>query len=200
VTMKAVVLASSSPTRRHLLAAAGVSFEVDPPNLDEAEIRASLRGEGANGARAAETLAELKAVRVSRRKPGRLVLGADQILDLDGTWLEKPPDRDAARRQLQSLRGTSHQLLGCQCVVRDGERLWHYHDRARLTMRAFSDTFLDYYLSAAGAELTESVGAYRLEGLGVQLFERIEGEFFAILGLSLLPLLSFLRGHGVVAA
>jgi septum formation protein len=200
VTAVGLVLASASRTRQQLLGAAGVAFDVDPASIDEAGVRESLRSAGASSAAAAETLAELKATRVSQRQPDRLVLGADQILELGGAWLDKPTDRAEARAQLMALRGRSHELVCCQCVVRNGARLWHHHDRARLTMRAFSESFLEAYLSAAGADLVEAVGAYRLEGRGVQLFDRIEGEFFTILGLPLLPLLGFLREHGVVAS
>jgi len=195
-----LVLASASRARQALLAAAGVPFVADPAALDETEVKESLRSEGASSAAAAETLAELKALRVSARHAGALVVGADQILELDGTWYDKPVDRAGARAHLVALRGRTHELACCQCAVRDGRRLWHDHARARLTMRDFSDAFLDTYLDAAGPDAQDTVGAYRLEGLGAQLFDRVEGDVFTILGLSLLPLLGFLRAHGVVAS
>ncbi len=169
-----------------------------PAAIDEAEIKATFRAERLAAAECANALAEAKALRVARRHPGSLVIGADQMLVCEGAWLDKPGDHTAARMQLQALRGKSHELLSAVCVVRGGERLWHYVDRSTLTMRAFSDDFLEGYLAAAGVDILGAVGAYRLEGLGVQLFSRIEGGYFAILGLPLLPLLDFLRGHGVI--
>ena len=137
-------------------------------------------------------------MRVSARHTGALVVGADQILDSGGYWFEKPADAEAARAQLKALRGKRHTLVSAAAVVRNGSVVWRATDRAHLTMRDFSDEFLDAYIVTAGAELLQSVGAYRLEGLGAQLFERVEGDFFTILGLPLLPLLGFLRGHGAL--
>jgi nucleoside triphosphate pyrophosphatase len=193
-----LVLASGSATRARLLADAGLPILVDPAAVDEEEIRASFRAEGRDAAACAAALAEAKAVRVSARHPGALVLGADQILDCDGRWLEKPRDLDAARDQLTRLRGKRHTLITAAAVARNGAVVWHTSDRAHLTMRGFSDRFLDDYVAAAGNELMDSVGAYRLEGLGAQLFARVDGDFFTILGLPLLPLLDFLRDHGAL--
>lgn len=195
-----LVLASGSATRARLLADAGLSILVDPAAVDEEEIRAAFLAEGRDAAACAAALAETKAVRVSGRHGGALVVGADQILDCGGRWLEKPRDIEAARAQLKLLRGRRHALITAAAVVRNGALIWHTLDRAHLTMRAFSDGFLDDYVAATGAELLDSVGAYRLEGVGAQLFERVEGDFFTILGLPLLPLLDFLRGHGALTA
>jgi septum formation protein len=193
-----IVLASASAARAAMLRAAGVALEVDPARIDESEIKRSLGAENATTAAIAETLAELKAVAVSRRHPGRLVLGADQMLDCEGMRFDKPADRAAARDQLLRLAGRRHELVSAAVAVRDGERLWHHIDRARLTMRLLSADFVDAYLDRAGEAALQSVGAYQLEGLGAQLFRKIEGDYFTILGLPLLPLLEFLRGHGVV--
>lgn len=195
-----LVLASGSATRARLLADVGLPILVDPAAVDEEEIRTSFLAEGRDAAACAAALAEAKARRVSERHMGALVLGADQILDCGGRWLEKPRDIEAARAQLTLLRGKRHGLITAAAVVRNGALVWHTIDRAHLTMRLFTDGFLDDYLGAAGAELLESVGAYRLEGLGAQLFERVEGDFFTILGLPLLALLDFLRGSGALRA
>ncbi|AWK86043.1 Maf family protein [Azospirillum thermophilum] len=193
-----VVLASGSKTRAAMLEKAGVRVILDAPLVDEEEVKLAGRAEGVPPEDVAEALAELKAQRVTRRHRGALVIGADQMLECDGVWFDKPTGRDAAREQLQALRGKTHRLISCAVVVRDGQRLWHQIDRARLAMRPFSDAFLEQYLDAAGEDVMHSVGAYQLEGLGAQLFQRVEGDFFTILGLPLLPLLGFLRVHGVV--
>jgi septum formation protein len=195
-----LVLASASPTRALLLRHAGLTVVVDPAAVDEAAAKESLRAAGADAGAAAIALAELKAQKVSRRHAGGLVLGADQLLECDGDWFDKPADLAAARSQLQALRGRRHRLYSAAVAVRDGIRLWHHVGEASLTMRPFGDAFLDAYLKRAGADLLGSVGAYRLEGLGVQLFATVQGDHFTILGLPLLPLLDFLRGHRVLAA
>lgn len=192
-----LVLASGSRTRAAMLEQAGVPAILDRPLVDEDEVKAAGRAEGVPADAVAEALAELKAQRITRRHPGALVVGADQMLDCEGRWFDKPADRAAARAQLLDLRGKTHQLVSCAVVVRDGERMWHKTDSARLTMRNFSESFLDDYLDRVGDEVLHSVGAYQLEGLGAQLFHRVEGDFFTILGLPLLPLLGFLRVHGV---
>lgn len=195
----ALVLASTSSTRRRLLQEAGLAFAAEAPGVDEDEVKRSLGAANASGAQIAETLAEMKALRVSRRHGDALVIGADQVLACNGTLFDKPPDLDHARAQLITLRGKTHELLTAVCVAQGGNRIWHHNATARLSMRAFSDTFLDQYVAACGEDLLGSVGAYRLEGRGAQLFSRIDGDFFTILGLPLLALLEFLRGHGVVA-
>lgn len=192
-----LVLASGSRTRAAMLEQAGVSAILDKPLVDEDEVKAAGRAEGVPADAVAEALAELKAQRITRRHPGALVVGADQMLECEGRWFDKPADRVAARAQLLDLRGKTHRLVSCAVVVRNGERMWHKVDSARLTMRNFSESFLDDYLDRVGDEVLHSVGAYQLEGLGAQLFQRVEGDFFTILGLPLLPLLGFLRVHGV---
>ncbi len=193
-----LVLASGSTTRARLLADAGLPVLVDPASVDEEEIRASFLAEGRGTAACAAALAEAKAMRVSARHASALVLGADQILECGGRWLEKPRSLEAARAQLNLLRGQDHRLITAAAIARNGSLIWHIIDRAQLTMRNFSNRFLEDYIASAGDELLDSVGAYRLEGLGAQLFERVEGDFFTILGLPLLPLLDFLRGNGAL--
>lgn len=198
--MPPLILASGSQARARMLREAGVEIEIVVAHIDETELMQSFRQAGMPPARVAETLAELKAQRVSTKHPGRLVLGADQMLDCAGTWLEKPRDLAEARRHLMALRGRSHRLISSAVLVRDGSRLWHYTAVADLTMRAFTDDFLDAYLRNAGAAVLGSVGAYQLEGLGAQLFARIEGDFFTILGLPLLAVLDILREQGMLKA
>jgi len=194
-----LVLASASGVRARLLGNAGVAAICEPAGIDEDEIKKALRAEAAPAAAAAELLSELKAVRVSRRHPGSLVVGADQMLECEGVWFDKPPDRTRARADLVALGGKTHELVCGACVARDGARIWHHTASARLTMRPLSERFIDAYLAAIGEAALESVGAYQLEGLGIQLFSRVEGDFFAILGLPLLPLFEFLRGHETLA-
>ena len=193
-----IVLASASATRAAILAGAGIEVLTDPAGIDEDEIKRSFRAAGRDAAACATALAETKALRVSARHTDALVVGADQMLDCAGTWFDKSRDRSEARAQLIALRGKRHELVSALAVVRNGAPIWRLVDRPRLTMRAFSDRFLEAYLAALGDDALASVGVYQLEGLGAQLFERIEGDYFSILGLPLLPLLGFLRGHGVV--
>jgi len=193
-----VILASTSPARRALLTAAGVPFTAQSPGVDEEAAKASLAAEGLNPRDMADALAELKALRVSNRKPG-LVIGADQTLDLDGVTLDKAPSLEAARERLLSLRGRSHKLHSAVVVASDGRPIWREIVTAKLTMRPFSDAFLDDYMARAGDALTGAAGAYYLEDLGAQLFETIEGDYFAILGLPLTGLLDLLRRYGVLS-
>ncbi len=193
-----IVLASGSAARAALLHSAGVPAIIDAAAIDETEVRASLHAAHASAAAMAETLAELKAQRVSRRHDGALVIGADQVLECDGVVFGKPADIDSARDQLLALRGRRHQLLSAVVLVRDGHRLWHHVDRASLTMRDFSESFLDRYLQATGPAALSTVGGYQLEGAGSQLFAEIDGDYFTILGLPLLPLLQVLREHGLL--
>jgi septum formation protein len=193
-----LILASGSKTRLRMLRSAEVLVEVVVPAIDEAELKASFKQEGAPAARVAEALAEMKAQRVAPRFPGRLVLGCDQMLECDGVWFDKPETLGAARDQLKALRGRSHSLITSAVLVRDAVRIWHHTERAELRMRDFSDEFLEWYLDQVGEDILHSVGAYQLEWLGAQLFERVTGDFFTILGLPLLPVLGILREHGMV--
>jgi septum formation protein len=181
-----------------MLQAAGVAFECEPPDLDESEIKADLAATGADATELAGALAQAKANAVSSRRPNLAVIGADQVLEYDGRCFDKPGDREGARRHLGMLCGRTHRLVSGVCVVRDGNLLWSHVETARLTMRPFSEEFLAAYLDSAGPETWDSVGGYRLEGLGAQLFERIDGDHFTIQGLPLLPLLRFLRRKGMI--
>lgn len=191
-----IVLASQSVTRRTLLEQAEIRVETRPARIDEASVRESARAEGLSAGDCALMLAELKAGRI--QEPDCVVIGADQILECGGTCFEKPADRAAARAQLLELRGQAHVLHSAVVVMRDGQVIWRHVARPELTMRRFSESFLDAYLDLEGDAVLSSVGAYRLEGPGIHLFERVVGEHAAILGLPLLPLLGFLRQHGVV--
>jgi len=193
-----VILASTSQTRIAMLQTAGVPIQAAGASVDEASVKDSYRAEGAPVEDCAEALAELKALTLSRRHPEALVIGADQILACEGRWFDKPVDRAAARTQLLELRGRKHQLVTAAVVMLGGERIWHIIDKADLVMRPFSEEFLDHYLDQAGEAVLTSVGAYQLEGLGAQLFTHVKGDHFTILGLPLLPLLDFLRDHGVL--
>lgn len=193
-----IVLASASPARAGMLAAAGVPFAADPAAVDEASVKHAMKADGAAADAVAEALAALKAQQVARRHPGLLVVGADQMLVCGGRWFDKPGDVAEAREQLLGLRGQTHELVTAAVVVRDAEVLWHHVELARLTVRPFTEAFLDFYLDAMGGTVRRSVGGYAVEGLGAQLFSRIEGSHYAVLGLPLLPLLDFLRGHGVI--
>jgi len=192
-----LVLASGSVVRRQLLEAAGIPVEVRPASLDERKVEASAPHD--NPSAVAALLARAKAMRVAADVPGRLVVGADQTLALGSRRFDKPANRAAAREQLQTLAGRTHELHAAVAVARDEKVLFEHVAVARLTMRALSDPVLDRYLEAAGANVTASVGAYQLEALGVHLFERIEGDHFTILGLPLLPLLAYLRAEGSLA-
>ena len=193
-----LILASASTSRRALLAAAGLSFAVQPAPIDEAAAKRSARASGATAAEAALLLADLKARHVAQAAPDAMVIGADQILVCDGAWFDKPPDIAAAREQLRTLRGRSHQLATAVVCQAGQTRVWHHIAQPHLTMRDASDAFIDAYLQAEGDDVTGTVGAYRLEGRGAHLFIRVEGEHSAVLGLPLLPLLGFLRQHGVL--
>jgi septum formation protein len=201
-----LVLASASTARAGLLAAAGIDFRIEPAELDEGLLKQVCRARGRDAAECALALAEAKARQVAERCGRAAVdIGADQLLVCGGVWFDKPADLRQVRTQLRALRGRTHELVAAVCAVQDGSRLWHAVSRSRLTMRNFTDVFLDDYdvflddyIAAEGADVFGSVGAYRLEGKGVQLFEVIEGDHFAILGLPLLELLGFLRTKGMI--
>lgn len=183
-----------------MLRGAGLDFEILPARIDEDEIKLALKADGAKVRDAATALAELKAHRVSQNAGADFVIAADSMLDCGGEWFDKPADMAAARLQLQALRGKTHDLVSAVVLARGGSVIWRHAEAARLTMRDFSDGFLDAYLAQAGEAVLSSVGCYQLEGLGVQLFSRIQGDFFTILGLPLLPLLDILRENKVLRA
>jgi septum formation protein len=193
-----IVLASTSAIRMQVLRAAGVPFEAEPAGVDETTIKDSLVAEGVGPRDIADALAEAKAVKVSRRRQG-LVIGADQTLDFEGRLLDKAETMDEARARLKEMRGKSHKLHCGMVVARDGQPIWREVVTTTLRMRPFSDDYLEGYLQRNSPGILSSVGCYQLEGEGVQLFDRIEGDYFAILGLSLIPLLDFLRRHEAVA-
>lgn len=196
--MSELILASGSAIRRKVLADAGLAFAVQRPALDETAAKQALRARGLKPAAQALALAEAKALDVSRVRAG-YALGCDQMLALGDEAFDKPADRDAARAQLRRLRGKTHHLLCAAAIARDGEILWRHIETPALTMRPFGDSFLEAYLDRAGPGVLATVGAYEFEGLGAQLFERVEGDYFAVLGVPLLPLLAFLRAHGLAA-
>ena len=195
-----VILASGSAARARLLADAGVAFDVRRPGVDEDAAKASLLAEGLGPREVADALAELKAVRVSQAAPGRLVIGADQTLELEGALVSKPRDPAAARTQLLDLRGRSHRLHSAVVAAREGAPIWREVRSARLQVRAFSHAFLDAYLAREDAVVLESVGGYRIEGLGAQLFAAVEGDTPTIMGLPLWGLLDLLRREGELSA
>jgi septum formation protein len=194
-----IVLASKSRSRAAVLSGAGVAFETEDSGVDEAALKSGLLAGGASPRDVAERLGEAKALAVSARRLHDVVIGADQTLDLAGTLYDKPTDLGEARAHLSALRGKGHALHGGIVAAERGEVVWRATETSRLWMRDFSDAFLDAYLARGGAGLLASVGGYQLEGEGAQLFERIEGDYFAILGLPLLPLLGFLRRRGAIA-
>src|ERR1700683_4073682 len=189
-----LILASRSNVRQKLLAAAGIPIDVSPADLDERELEALSPSQ--QSAAVATFLASKKALSVELSNPGRLVLGADQLLALDGKRFSKPGDRAHARAQLLGLSGRTHTLYSAFAFVQNATVLFEHVSTARMTMRTLSDRFLEQYFDVVGSAATESVGAYQLEGLGVQLFERVDGEYFTVLGLPLMEVLDFLRQHG----
>lgn len=194
-----LVLASKSAARAAVLKGAGLTFEQITAGVDEESIKASLRAEGAPPSRQADLLAETKATRVSISHNG-VILGADQMLDLDGEGFDKPANRQEAREQLKRLRGKTHILQTALVACVEGAAVWRHLSQPRLRMRNFSDQFLDDYLDSIGPSAFDSVGAYQIEGRGAQLFDRIDGDYFSILGLPLLPLLQWLRDRGTIAS
>jgi len=196
----ALVLASGSRIRAELLKNAGLTIDIDPSGVDERAVEAPLLEANFPPEDLASVLAEAKANDVSARRHGDLVIGADQILAFEGTRRTKPEDMDAARRQLLAFSGKTHELHSAVVISRNGEAIWRKVSTARLTMRPLSPEFIGHYLANAGDAVLSSVGAYQLESLGVQLFEKIDGDYFTILGLPLLPLLGELRVLKVIEA
>ena len=192
-----LVLASASESRATLLRNAGTDIVVDPARIDEDAIKSAMSAEGAPPRDVADKLAELKACRISQRHPDQLTLGADQVLVHDGTIFDKARSMTEAREQLQTLRGERHDLLSAAVIALKGAPLWRHVGVARMTMRPFTDDFLDRYLDEVGDRVLTSVGCYHLEGIGVQLFARVEGDYFVVLGLPLLEILGFLRARGL---
>lgn len=193
-----LVLASGSATRRRLLESAGVTFRVQPSGVDEEEVKRSLRARGADALDVAETLAEIKALQVGSSQPHALVIGADQMLDCQGVWFDKPSSTKAVADHLRRLMGRSHRLATAAVICSDGRRIWHHRAEAWLSMRSLSEAFVKDYVERFGEEVCGSIGAYRLEEIGAQLFSAVEGDHFVIQGLPLLPLLGFLRERGVL--
>jgi septum formation protein len=196
--MTPVTLASKSSARQAILNNAGVSFEAVVAGVDEDAAKAGLLAEGATPREVADALAAMKAVKVSTRRPG-LVIGADQTLDFGGRLIDKVESLDAARALLLELRGKTHKLHSAVVVARDGQPIWRVVDSAKLSVRPFSDAWLDAYLAGRGEALLHCVGCYELEREGVQLFDAVDGDYFTVLGLPLIGLLDFLRLHGALA-
>ncbi|MAP93334.1 MAG: septum formation protein Maf [Ponticaulis sp.] len=190
-----LILASGSKIRATLLQNAGLNFRIQKSNVDEDSMKEAMRAEGLSAKDQAEHLAEMKATKVSANTSG-LVLGADQMLSLDGEGFDKPQNRDEAFDRLKFFSGKSHHLECAAVIAQNGEPIWRFISRPKLTMRPLTDGYIDQYLDQIGDAAFESVGAYQLEGLGIQLFSKIEGDYFAILGLPLLELLTFLRDRG----
>lgn len=193
-----LVLASAAAVRAAMLQAAGLSFSIQPARVDEGAVKDAMRAEDPEGRETARALAMLKARRVSAGAPGAFVIGADQLLVCGDEWFDKPVDVADARGQLKRLRGRGHTLVTAVSVVRDEAEIWGEVVCPQLTMRPFSDAFLERYLERAGDGILACVGGYEAEGLGAQLLAEIKGDWFAVLGMPLMTLLAFLREHGLV--
>ena len=193
-----LILASRSAARKAMLEAAGLAIELHPANVDEAATKGRLLSEGGDARSVAIALAGEKALAVSRRHPSRLVLGADQTLDQDGTLFDQAADLAEAAERLRGFSGREHRLHSAAAVAQDGAVVWTGVDTARLKVRPLSDAFIESYVSRNAEAALSSVGGYWLEAEGAQLFERVEGDYFTVLGLPLLPLLAFLRGRGAL--
>lgn len=198
--MTRLILASASASRRRMLAQAGVVVEALPARIDEETIRIALQAEGAKPRDVADTLAEMKARKLAERNPDALVIGSDQVLEFEGEVWAKADDRAGARAQLARLRGRTHRLLSAVVLYHEGKPIWRHLAEVRLTMRVFSDAYLDAYLDRNWDEVRHSVGAYHLEGEGARLFSEVQGDYFTVLGLPLLPLLNYLALRGFIPA
>ncbi|MEQ9329603.1 MAG: Maf family protein [Rhodospirillales bacterium] len=194
-----LILASGSTARAAMLKAVGLDVHLHPANVDEESFRHALRADRVTTEAAAEALAELKAVKVAGRYPQGIVIAADQMLDCGGIWFEKPVDRDHAFASLQTLAGRTHRLVSSVVLYRNGARIWHHTDVAEITMRRLDDGYIERYLDHIGDEVFSTVGCYRIEGIGMHLFSKVQGDYYTILGMPLLPLLDNLREQGVVA-
>lgn len=202
-TNQELILASGSRARRDMMERSGLSFKVVPSQVDEAAVRDAMQasaGVVTSPCEVAELLARAKALDVSRNFPSAVVIGADQVLSIGSDTLKKPRDRNEARATLAQLRGRTHELHSAVAIAEAGSVAWSASDTARLTMRNFTDEFVEYYLRREGDAVLEAVGAFRLEAIGVQLFEQIEGDYFTILGLPLLKLMAQLRERDLVLA
>lgn len=195
--MTDIILASGSASRRALMHGAGIECDLVKPNVDEDAAKATMRQEGLDISNQAMALAELKAIKISRQRPG-LVIGGDQMLALEGEAFDKPKDMAEAKSHLERLSGKTHTLETAIIIAENGEPVWRHLARPKLTVRPLSDAFIETYLERCGEALLSTVGAYQLESMGAQIFTRIEGDYFSILGLPLLPLLDYLRVRGVL--
>ncbi|MET3616118.1 septum formation protein [Rhizobium aquaticum] len=197
-TDKKLILASGSPFRKQLMEAAGLTFAVEPARIDEREIEAPLVAGGASAEEVAAALAKAKAEDVAERNRQAFVIGSDQVMSMEGLLFHKCTSVDMAREQLRSMRGKTHRLSSAISIVRNDSEVWNHVSVADLTFREFSDAFLDTYIANAGPKVLLTVGAYSYEGLGQQLFEKVEGDFFTIIGLPMLPLLAALRDLAII--
>lgn len=195
-----IILASGSEIRATLLRNAGLDFQTEVARIDEDSIKSALLAEAATPRDVADALAEMKARKVAGRRPGALVLGCDQVLEFGGALLSKPKSADDARDQLMSMRGKTHRLLSAVVLYQDAEPVWRHVGTVRLTMHHMSDAWIDDYVTRNWDSIRHAVGAYKLEEEGVRLFNRIEGDYFTVLGLPLLDLLSYLKLRGTVSS
>lgn len=193
-----LVLASGSASRKKLLTAAGVAFTADPADLDEVELMRAMVQRGADAVQVASELAGQKALAVSRRHPGRLVLGGDSVIGFGGAFISKCASMEEARALLHKLSAKEHLLVSAAALARDGDLLWTHASPCRMVMRSLSRKFLDHYLALEGPAILSSVGCYHYEGRGAQLFDKVDGDYFSVLGLPLLPVLAELRREGVL--
>lgn len=196
--MSEIILASTSPFRLAMLQIAGVAVRSVAPEIDERAVDAALEGSGVTPSEVADILAEAKALAVSQQFPSALVIGADQTLSLEHRIFHKPEDKEGARRHLLALSGKTHELNSAVVLARDGMVIWRKVETARMTMRNLDPAFIGRHLARVGDKALKSVGAYQVEGEGIQLFEKIEGDHFTIVGLPLLPLLQALRDEGAI--
>ncbi|MDG1522350.1 MAG: Maf family protein [Hellea sp.] len=192
-----IILASGSPTRKQILEDSGVIFEVVVRPIDEASIKSAMIQEGASKLSIVSTLAELKSIKVSSETPG-LVIGADQIMVFDGAIYDKPKTIEEARTRLMAIRNQTHYLMGSVVVSEGGVSVWRHSSKVELKARSFTDKFIDNYINQEGEALLQTVGAYRFEKRGSQLFSSVKGDFFSVLGLPLLPLLDYLRTRNAI--